>query len=618
MTPLTIEQQLKALPKKPGIYQYKDASGTLLYVGKAKNLKNRVSSYFHDRANHTPRIQMLVAQVASVEVIVTETEFEALILEANMIKNYRPKYNILMKDDKKYPWLLLTDEPFPRLIITREPSKGGKSKCFGPYASPGSLYQTLQLIKKIFPLRKRKNPLFKDRPCMNYHVGSCLGPCQSLVTAEEYQKIVDQLVLFLRGHADDLLEMVQTEMEAASERMDFEAAGQLRDRYQSILHVIQRQRVMYDDVTIDQDIVGMTVTELTAYVALLKVRRGKLIQTLYYDLSLEGGSTPEEAYESFLSQYYQDQTEKTELPNELILQLPVEDAALLSDWLSQNKGRKVSVTVPQRGGPKKDILEMAVKNAEESRERARIDQETRLKHDPAQALIILQERLSLSNAPRRIECYDISHVSGTNTVASMVVFTDGRPDKKEYRRFKIQTVEEGKPDDFQSMLEVMTRRFTNREEKGWPDPDLVIIDGGKGQLSSAVKALHRLGITDQPIVSLAKKFEEVYLPGISRPVILERDNLALYLLQQIRDEAHRFAITYHRKLRGKSQTQSFLDGIPGIGEARKKRLLQHFDSMETLLKATPEEIAQATKTTGKTARMVYSFLHQAYQLQSAR
>lgn len=609
MMPLTIDQELNALPRKPGVYQFKDTQGNLLYVGKAKNLKNRVSSYFQDRTNHSPRIQALVAQVAHVDYTVTESEFEALILEANMIKTLRPKYNILMRDDKKYPWLVLTNEPFPRLEITREPS--GKGRSFGPYATPGALYQTLQLIKKIFPLRQRKNPLFKDRPCMNYYIGSCLGPCQALVSPEEYQKIVDQVVMFLRGHADNLLEMLQQEMQAASDRMDFETAAQVRDRYQAVQKVLQRQRVMYDDVTIDQDVAGMAWTEITAYIALLKVRRGKLIQTLFYELSLEGGTSPAEAYESFLFQYYEDQTDKAELPNELILQCPVEDETLLARWISTHKGKKVSITVPQRSGPKKDILDMAIKNAEASLERSRIDQETRLKNDPAQALMLLQERLGLPQVPRRIECYDISHVSGTNTVASMVVFTDGRPDKQEYRRFKIRTVAEGKPDDFQSMFEVMTRRFSKREEKGWPDPDLIVIDGGKGQLGSAVKALKQLGITQQPIISLAKKFEEIYVPGQPRPVILERDSIALFLLQQIRNEAHRFAITYHRRLRGKTQTRSFLDGVPGIGETRKKRLLEKFETLEDLFNASETEIALATQTRGKTAQAIYQAIQQA-------
>ncbi len=617
MTPLTIAQELKAIPAKPGVYQYKNAEGELLYVGKAKNLKNRVSSYFHARANHTPRIQMLVEQVAHIDYIVTQSDIEALILEANLIKTYRPKYNILMKDDKKYPWLVLTDEEFPRLEITREPYKKGKAKCFGPYATPGALYQTLQLIKKIFPLRQRKRPLFKDRPCMNYHVGSCLGPCQGLVSKEEYDRIVRQMVLFLRGQADDLLAVVEQEMEEASEAMDFEKAALLRDRVQAIQKILHRQRVMYDDVTIHQDVVGMAVTETTAYMAVLKVRRGKLIQTMFFDMALEGDTPPEEVFQSFLFQYYESHADDQDIPAELVLPYDLEDADLLAEWLTSLRGKKVTIAVPRRSGPKQEILEMATRNAEESRERSRIDQETRLKNDPAQALLMLQERLGLAQIPRRIECYDISHVSGTQTVASMVVLTDGVPDKKEYRRFKIQSVQEGKPDDFQSMREVMTRRFSKREEKGWPDPDLVIIDGGKGQLSSAVSALEDLGITDQPIISLAKKFEEVFLPGESRPVLLERDSIALYLLQKIRDEAHRFAITYHRNLRGKAQTKSFLDSIPGIGEVRKQRLLEHFDSMQDIHNASLEDIARVTQTSGKTARDLYKALQQTNASRSA-
>lgn len=605
-----ILQELKALPAKPGVYQFKDATGALLYVGKAKSLKHRVSSYFHERANHSPRIQVLVEQVAHIDYIVTHTDIEALILEANLIKTHRPKYNILMRDDKKYPWLVLTDEPFPRLEITREPTKKGKAKCFGPYATPGALYQTLQLIKRIFPLRQRKNPLFKDRPCMNYHIGSCLGPCQALVTPEEYQKIVNQVELFLRGQADDLLAMVQQEMEAASTAMDFEKAAQLRDRYQAIQTTLQRQRVMVDDVTIHEDVVGMAMSETMAHIALLKVRHGKLIQTLFFELPVAPDTPPEEAYQAFLFQYYETPGNAEDLPSELILQYAIEDEAFLAEWLRSHKGKKVGITMPQRAGFKKDFLDLAIKNAIESQERSRLDLETRFRHDPAQALMLLQEKLNLPQAPRRMECYDISHVSGTNTVASMAVFTDGRPDKKEYRRFKIQTVQEGKPDDFQSMAEVMTRRFTKREEKGWPDPDLIIIDGGKGQLGAAVKALQALGVTQQPIVSLAKKFEEIYVPGQPRPVVLERDSMALYLLQKIRDEAHRFAVTYHRHLRGKAQRKSFLDDVPGIGPQRKKRLLEHFDSLEAIRSASLEDIAKATHTQGRTAEAIYQTLQQ--------
>ncbi len=612
MVSILVRQELKAIPAKPGIYQFKDNTGQLLYVGKAKNLKNRVSSYFHERANHSSRIQAMVEQVAHIEYVITNSDIEALVLEANFIKTHRPKYNILMRDDKKYPWLVLTNEPFPRLEITREPTKKGKAKCFGPYATPGALYQTLQLIKKIFPLRQRKKPLFKDRPCMNYHIGTCLGPCQSLISPAEYQKIVDQLVLFLKGHADDLLAVIEAEMNAASENLDFEKAAQLRDRYQAIQRMLQRQRVMYDDVTIDQDVVGMACSDTTAYLAVLKVRRGRLIHTHFFEMTLTDDIAAEDVYQSFLFQYYEDYSDKADLPTELILQFQIEDESFLAEWLSIHRGKKVAMLRPQREGAKKDILELAVKNAQESQERSRIDQETRLKNDPAQALIVLQERLQLPEIPKRIECYDISHVSGTNTVASMVVFTDGLPDKKEYRRFKIQSVPDGKPDDFQSMNEVMTRRFSKREEKGWPDPDLVIIDGGKGQLSSAVKALKTLGITEQAIVSLAKKFEEVYLPNESRPVIIERESMALYLLQQVRDEAHRFAITFHRRLRGKGQIKSFLDEIPGIGQTRKQRLLESFESISAIQNASFEQIAEATQTSGKTAETLYQSLQKAF------
>jgi len=610
MDSIAVQEILKSLPQKSGVYQFRDTSGTLLYVGKAKNLKNRVSSYFQKSSALSARIQSLVSQVADISVLVTHSEIEALVLESNLIKTNRPKYNILMRDDKKYPWLVLTNEPFPRLIVTREPGRKGRS--FGPYATPGAMYETLHLIKKLFPLRQRKKPLFKDRPCMNYHIGSCLGPCQALVTEEDYQKLVDQVVLLLKGQADELLNILKHEMKKASTAMDFETAAALRDRIVAIHTITERQRVMVDDPTVEQDVIGVSWHLNAGYFTVLKVRHGKLIHTEFYTVTLEQGVTPQEAYQEFLFRYYQNRTDKTDLPVDIIVQYPLEDEAFLTAWLKEHKNRKAALYFPQRG-QKKDILDMAQQNADALRDRSIHEQQSRLRHDPTQALLTLQERLKLPTFPRRIECYDISHVSGTNTVASMVVFTDGLPDKSEYRRFKIKTTEEGTPDDFKSMHEVITRRFS----KDWPDPDLVIIDGGKGQLSSACQALMQLEISDQPIISLAKKFEEVFLPGQSKPVLLERDSMALYLLQQIRDEAHRFAITYHRSLRGKMQTQSFLDDIKGIGEVRKKRLLSHFKSLETLMRASLEEISEVTQTKGRTAQKLYDQLHQGQAAPSA-
>lgn len=609
-------KQVSQLPKQPGVYQMKDAQDELLYVGKAKNLKNRVSGYFQSRKDLSPRIQSMVEQIVAIDYVVTNTENEALLLENNMIKGLKPKYNILMRDDKKYPWLILTKEPFPRLVFTREPYKNKKgqldySRCFGPYVSAGALYQTLLVIKKVFPLRQRKKPLFKDRPCMNYHIGACLGPCQNLVTKDEYQKLVDQVVLFLKGNGDHLLEILETQMAQASEALEFERASVLRDRYFAVETILQRQKVIYENPEINQDVIGCATTGSMFCGAVFKVRKGKLQQTLFFEIPTDTQTTAEEVYESFVFQYYQDRANPEDIPQELVLQFELEDEEFLLNYLGnlQPKKKLPSITYPKRG-QKIDVLSMAIKNATESAETAQLKLASRIKNDPSTALLQLQESLNLPQLPRRMECYDISHIQGTNTVASMVVFTDGLPDKKEYRKFKITVTNDqvGSPDDFASMNEVITRRFTNQEEKGWPDPDLIIIDGGKGQLGAALDALKAVGITEQPIISLAKKFEEVFLPNNPRPIVLPRDSTALFMLQSIRDEAHRFAITYHRQLRAKTQTQSVLDDIPLLGPRRKQRLIKTFKTAEKASQANIDELAQALEINTTTAEKIRTAL----------
>ena len=607
----TTPQETLKLPSKPGVYQMKDAEDGLLYVGKAKNLKNRVGSYFQNSVTHSHRIQSMVKQVHHIDYTITETEWEALILEANMVKQLRPKYNILLRDDKKYPWLVLTKEPFPRLVFTREPYllKNGQldwSRCFGPYPSASVLYQTLQVVKKIFPLRQRRTPLFKDRPCMNYHIGTCMGPCQQLISPAEYQKIVDQVVLFLKGHADDLQKMLMKDMQQASEAMQFERAGVLRDRLLAIDQIIQHQKVMYENPNIHQDIIACAEASKSGKLCftIFKVRRGKLVQSLFFDIDIAHGQLSVDAYEDFIAQYYQQRADLSELPDELILQFELEEPELLLSWFEMQAKHKVKLTVPKLGR-KKELLALAIQNAEEATNRAQIESENQLRTDPANAIMQLQEALKLPTIPRRMECYDISHIQGTNTVASMVVFTDGQPDKKAYRYFKIKTTAHGMPDDFQSMREVMFRRFHNhKDDTHWPEPDLIIIDGGKGQLSAAIEGLAEAGVkapADQAIISLAKKFEEVYLPNQTRPVILPRNSMSLFLLQQIRDEAHRFAVKNHRLQRAKTQTASYLDNVPGIGPARKQRLLSKYPTLKHFREASIPDLAEVLKTSEEKA-----------------
>lgn len=602
---------LSRLPESPGIYRMISASDVVLYVGKAKNLKNRVRSYFQNAAGLAPKVQALMQHVARFDYIVTDSEVEALILEYNLVQKHMPKYNILLKDDKKFPWIGLSAEPFPRLFVTRDPS--GRGRFFGPFLNSGDMYRTLEVIRKHFPLRQRRKPLFKSRPCMNYYIGACSGPCQNLVTPEEYAETVKQVELFLKGKADDLLARLETEMRQASENLQFERAAKLRDRYHVVRDVVIHQKMVTPDITVNQDVVALAADARRCALVVLNIRRGKLIGSRPHEMSLLYGATPDEAYQAFLTQYYQKEqnTDAEDLPDEIILHYPADEA--FRAWLEQRPTsgsepgsggsggarkprQKITLTYPQKG-IKKELLDLAVKNAGEVLGQAQTLETKNYRNDPIRALLDLQEALGLADLPARMECYDISHFQGSETVASMVVFNHGVPDKKAYRRFKIRSAE-GSPDDFLSMREVITRRFSRALagpdgsiREGWEAPDLVIIDGGKGQLSSAVEALTALGLSDQPVISLAKKFEEVYRPGESRPLLLPRDSGALFVLQQIRDEAHRFAITYHRQRRGAKSTKSVLDDIPGIGETRKKTLLKHFGSVEKIRQASIEELA---------------------------
>jgi excinuclease ABC subunit C len=604
-----LEQALKNLPNQPGVYRMHDKAGAIIYIGKAKVLKNRVRSYFQiNKAGMTARIRRMVKRVVWFDTIVTDTEVEALILESNMIKAYKPHYNILLRDDKRFPWIGFSDEAFPRLFITRQPQKSGRSKFFGPYTNSNDLYTTLKLVRRYFPLRQRRRPLFKDRPCMNYYIGNCLAPCQKKVTPEAYQKLLTQVELLLKGKTDELLDSLRWEMEAASESLNFEHAAKLRDCLKAVQSITaSKQKVFSDDPTLNQDILAAAYDDKRCIVSVLSVRKGKLLERRSHELPLTEDSTVEEAYAAFIPQYY-EMMSGPDLPEELVLQFALPDTDVLEAWLSQLHGKRVSLIVPQRG-MKKEMLALGQKNAKEALDQATLYDLTKHQNDPTRALLELQEALDLPDFPARMECYDISHVQGTNTVASMVVFTDGKPDKAAYRRFKIRTTKEGTPDDFASMHEVITRRFkhssgskdTGSKDDSWEDPDVVIIDGGKGQLNAALRALGDNGIVDQPIISLAKKFEEVFLPGQERPVILPRDSRALFLLQQIRDESHRFAITYHRSLRAKAATASELDHVHGLGPKRKQALLTHFGSVDKIKQASLAEVGQALGISTKQA-----------------
>ncbi|MEB3206165.1 MAG: excinuclease ABC subunit UvrC, partial [Vampirovibrionales bacterium] len=595
----SLEIALKHLADAPGVYQFFDGEGRLLYVGKAKRLKARVRSYFQKGSQLTGRISAMVHQVARLHTIVTDSEAEAFLLESNLIKTHGPKYNILLRDDKRYPWIALSDEPYPRLFVTRNPKKLARTKTrfFGPYPNSGDMYTLLATIRKVFPLRQRRRPLFKDRPCMNFFIGLCPGPCQQKITPEGYQHTIDQVVLLLKGKTDDLLEELSVEMQAASEAMAFERAAQLRDTHSAIYHLAGEQKVISPDPTLSQDAVGMATNGHRVAVTILSIRRGKLIRsqslpyTIVDTIASEAGraaadsALAQEAYSELLTQLLgQWEYLSVDLPDELLLPLSVMDLSLVAEALTARRqrlqpgSRRVSVSVPQRG-EKKALIDMATRNAEQSLTLWLQQDAEKLGRDPSEALVQLQEVLDLPDYPRRMECYDISHFQGSHTVASMVVFEEGRAAKDQYRRFKIQ-IAEGKPDDFANMAEVIRRRFSS---KAWDAPDLVIIDGGKGQLSAACEALEQVrdlgGGPPPAMISLAKRFEEVYVPDQSHPIILPPESPARLLLQQIRDEAHRFAITFHRSLRAKKATLSVLDTLPGLGKARKAKLLERFKTL---------------------------------------
>jgi excinuclease ABC subunit C len=565
------------------VYRFYDEAGTLLYVGKAKVLKHRVRSYFQAQANHNRKTQILVSRIARFDTIVTQTEVEALVLEDTLIKQHQPHYNLALKDDKRYPWLGLSGDAYPRLFVTRRPRRdGSRTRYFGPYPDSRSLWQLLQLLRKSFALRQRPKPLFKDRPCMNYHMKLCPGPCQNLVSIEDYDETVRQLVLVLKGHTTELTHRLTNNMHTAANDLNFERAAMLRDRLKTVELLAQKQSVVSDDLTLNADAIALASDGWTACFNVVVVRQGRMVASKPFTSNLAQGACLAEAYASFIRQYYRA-VEDDDLPTEVLYQrglasidegvsdplpkeeetitlpnlplgaLVADDADVLGQWLTQRRlsivGNRthVKVVAPQRGH-KADVLAIALKNAQLALEQSRLQEATRRKNDPVQALKDLQTALGLPRYPQRMECYDISHFQGAQTVASMVVFTNGVPDPAQYKRFKIHCAE-GEPDDFASMHEVITRRAGHRSD--WLTPDLLVIDGGKGQLSAACRALEEQAWHNQPIISLAKRYEEVFKPNQSTPILLRHDNPALFVLQQLRDEAHRFAITYHRLLRDK-------------------------------------------------------------------
>jgi excinuclease ABC subunit C len=609
-----LARQLSLLPDQPGVYIFRDARGDRIYIGKALSLKSRVRSYWNENSwNERPKLAVMMPKVDSLETIVTNSEKEALLLEAHLVRQHMPRYNVHLKDDKKYPWLAITyDEPFPRLIMVRDPVRykkdSPKSKVFGPYVETGQMWETVRVLRRVFPMRQRRKPLFKDRPCMNFHIGLCLGPCQNLVEESFYNAMVAQVELFLSGSQSEAVRNMEKEMEAAAEALKFEEAAKIRDRITALQTVLERQRVFFQDSNVSNDIIAESHTENQILICMMRVREGKLIGSENFDLPLHNKTRFDEAFQSFIEQYYAE-SEDISIPREVILQHQIEDESLLIDLLSHRAHRQIKVYVPRRGD-KVRLIEMAQKNASQALEK-NLKEETDLNARVLATLTKLKEDLQLTKLPRRIECFDISNIQGTDNVASMVVFENAQSKKSDYRLFKIRSVEgHGQANDFASMKEAVGRRYGRLVQDDRPLPDLIIIDGGKGQLNAAREAIDELGIAERvDMMGLAKKQEEVYLPGKSDPVFLPRRSDALFLLQRARDEAHRFAITYHRKLRAKRSLRSGFDDLPNVGDARRKKLMVHFSTFEALSNASLADLQAVPSIPKSVAQAIYTYLH---------
>ena len=590
-----ILEKVSHLPTTPGVYLWRDKYQRIIYVGKAINLRNRVRSYVQQDVNRSVKVTAMMRRAWDVETIQTKTEMEALILEATLIKEHHPKYNIMLRDDKTYPYVKVTvQEEYPRLFMTRRLERDG-AKYFGPFTDVTAVHHVLRILRSYYPLRTCKS-MKVERPCLQYHMHYCEGPCMKYVTVEAYRKYIDDIVALFEGKQVKVIQEIMAKMEQASEDLEFELAAKYRDDLLSIQKVQEKQRMVTQRG--DMDVLGMAIDGPMACIQLFFIRSGRLLGRENYFVQHEGDS-PELVMTEFIKQYYGG---STFIPKELLLPMDSVDRELFSEWFTSMKGQQVEVSVPQRGY-KKDLIKMAEENAQNFlAERRRQWQYTIDK--AGGAVKKLAEVLDLPRLPERMECYDISHMQGAETVASMVVFEGGKPAKREYRRFKLKTVQ-GKPDDFASMAEIMERRYGN--EKDWPMPDLIIIDGGKGQLNAALPVIRAMGVTDVPVISLAKRIEEVFVEGESESIILEHHTPELQLLQQIRDEAHRFAITYHRRLRGKRNLESVLDHIEGIGPKRRKALYKHFGNLDAMRVAELEELESVEGMNKKAALAVYEF-----------
>ena len=605
MTASYLTQQLRGLPTSPGVYLMKDAEGNIIYVGKAANLHHRVSSYFGAGQKLTPKLKRMASKVDDLDYFVTSSEQEALILELNLIKRHHPRYNVRLKDDKTFPYLKIDlNEEWPRVHITRRLEEDG-GRYFGPFASAKSVRQTLKLIKGIFPFRSCSKPITgtDPRPCLDYDIGHCLAPCIGVVSRQEYAEVIKQVILFLEGKQERVVRQLKSKMNQAAEALDFERAAMFRDQIQAVERVVEGQRIAAT-VKGEQDVIAFAQDKDQAYVQVFFIRSGKLIGRESFLLQGTRYEQPSQIMTSFIKQFY---ASSPHIPPLLLLQHPVEDMAMLQGWLQSKRRGKVNIQVPRRGN-KRQLVNIVAENAQQGLEQLKIKQLA----SPTALSAALEEikgELQLPRLPSRIEGYDISDIQGTAAVGSMVVFDKGKPKPAHYRRFRIKTVSAA--NDYAMLQEVLRRRFkrAGSASGSWAIlPDLVLIDGGKGQLNAAQEAMQQMGAGTVPTASLAKENEEIFIPQKSEPIILAKSSPGLQLLQRLRDEAHRFALGYHQRIRKRETFASALDTIPGIGPKRKRALLRQFGSVKAMREATVEELAAARGITQSLARKIKKYL----------
>jgi excinuclease ABC subunit C len=602
-----LKKKLANLPNHPGCYLFKDKNSKVIYVGKAKILRNRVRSYFQTGRIEGPKLYKLKSVIRDLETMVTDTEMEALILEMNLIKEYKPRYNINLKDDKSYPYIRVTHERFPRIFPTRKIVKDG-SRYFGPYTDVGAMRNLLKSVKRIFPIRSCNYNLTesavadkKYKLCLDYHIKKCDGPCEGLVSESEYQKMVEQIINFINGKNNQVLQELQEKMWSFAELKRYEDAARVRDQIDSIEQFQYKQKVVTDEA-LDRDIIAVAEQDNDACGVVFKVRDGKVLGRQHFFLNGVEGERFSSVVSSFCKQYY---LKADFIPEEIYLPSEIDEFAAIQSWLAGRRGKNVKLIVPKKG-QKAKLVQMSKQNARHLLEELRLEQ-MKAKDYVHHNVKSLQKDLHLEKPPKRIECFDISNIQGSNPVASMVTFVNGRPQKSDYRKFKIRSKET--PDDFAMMAEAVKRRYSGSLTAKMAMPDLILVDGGKGQLSTVVNVLLQLKLKELPVAALAKRLDEVFLPGASEPQNIPKSSTGLKLLQQLRDEAHRFAVTYHRKLRKKRTLKSELDKIAGVGEIRRKVLLKYFSSVKNLKEATVDEIAEVDGIGAAVANTIWEYFH---------